>query len=221
MRVCFVTEGNLQSFTNDGYSADADAVVFGFNGLNIVHYKSELEGEESGLEDLARLSYDLDCVVMSGCDTDTYGNYRHSVAVADRGRLLGVSDALYEPIGSEFKCGYGLRVYDTSAGRLGILVGEDIFNPMLFQSLAESEADVIFAITKRIDSFVPEMMIRTGSYCHGVTSCLCSAGYASVATVDAEILIRGTRKFLTAEVPVNRNYGVITYKKRCSNKINV
>lgn len=66
----------------------------------------------------------LRCTVVGGCYTDARGIRRKSAVVAERGRLLGVSDLVNRIDGSAFGAGAGVKVYETAAGRLGVVVGK-------------------------------------------------------------------------------------------------
>ena len=117
MKIHFVTEGTLNEFWDAGPASGCDVLFFGFNGLGEVDYRSELDGGTSKLEDAAILSRELGCVVVSGCYTDSCGIRRKSAVVAEKGRILGVSDMLNTVDTSDFKSGGALRVYNTSAGK--------------------------------------------------------------------------------------------------------
>ena len=112
MKVCFVTEKSLNRYWQEDFGREVpDVLLFGFTGLGLVSYKRELSGETEYFRDVAGLSREIGGVVVSGCDTDTYGVYRHSAVVADKGRILGVSDATFSMDDSEFVAGGNLRVY--------------------------------------------------------------------------------------------------------------
>ena len=116
MKIHFVTEGSLNGFWDKTEGIDCDVIVFGFNGLENVYYERELDGETGKLEDLAIMSRELSAVVVSGCYTYSCNRKRKSAAIADKGRILGVSDMLCNLDDGEFTSGAHLRVYETSAG---------------------------------------------------------------------------------------------------------
>jgi len=129
LKACFVTSGSLNAFWQDKLekTEKCDLLAFGFNGLGLVSYKRELEGKTEFFHDAAGLSKAIGGVVVSGCDTDTYGIFRHSALIADKGRILGVSDMSFSLDESEFRAGGNFRVYETGAGRIGLLVGDDVY----------------------------------------------------------------------------------------------
>ena len=138
MDVCFCTADTLNAVWQEKLAkiGKQDVMVFGFNGLGLVSYKKELAGETEYFHDLASLSKQTECVVICGCDTDTYGVFRHSAVIADNGKILGVSDTVHTIDESEFVPGASFRVYDTSKGKIGIIVGEDLYFPEVSRVLA-------------------------------------------------------------------------------------
>ena len=107
MDISFVTNQTLNQVIESDLSriSESDVVVFGFNGLGLVSYKKELSGITEYFHDLALTSKQLSSVIICGCDTDNYGVYRHSVVVADKGKLLGVTDMAHSIDESEFVSG--------------------------------------------------------------------------------------------------------------------
>ena len=152
MEVCFITEGTLNEVWQNKLDemGNADLYVFGFNGLGLVSYKKELAGETEYFQDLANLSKQLSSVIVCGADTDTYGVFRHSAVIADKGRILGVTDMVHALDTSEFVPGGSLRVYDTSCGKIGIIIAEDLFFPEVPRVLALCDADFIVCIFKKL-----------------------------------------------------------------------
>ena len=95
MKIRYVTEGSLGEYGQGDVRSPCDLLVFGFDGLEEVDYAAELAGETQKLEDMAILSREMGCAVLSGCITDSCGIRHKSVAVAENGRILGVTDMLH------------------------------------------------------------------------------------------------------------------------------
>ena len=89
MKVSLVTAGTLNKVWNEKLVAlnGSNLTIFGYNGLGLVSYKKELSGETEYFQDVAKLSKQLSSVVVCGCDTDTYGVFKHSAVIA--GYFLG------------------------------------------------------------------------------------------------------------------------------------
>ena len=117
MKLHFVTGGGPDACREET-GQGCDVLVFGVSALGEVDYRSELDGTSQKLESLALLSRRLNCVAVAGCVTLSCGFRRRSAVVAERGKLLGVSDQLYTQ-GEQLHCGAHLKVYPTAAGKLG------------------------------------------------------------------------------------------------------
>ena len=68
MQLSFVTSGSLNEVVEQNLSeiSGSDVVVFGFNGLGLVSYKKELDGQTEYFHDLALASKELSSVINSG-----------------------------------------------------------------------------------------------------------------------------------------------------------
>ena len=216
MELCFVTADALDKVWQDNLNAigKTDVLVFGFNGLGLVSYKKELGGETEYFQDVAKLSAELSTVVICGCDTDIYGAFRHSAVVADKGKILGVTDMAHSPDESEFVAGGNFRVYDTSAGKIGIIVCEDLFFPESCRVLALCDADVIVCVFKQVDGPMPQIMMRAGAFANGVVMALCAKNFASVADVRGNILISSGGKIVKCGVKTEKDYHLISLRQR-------
>lgn len=216
MKVCFVSKGTLNSVWQESLDkiSGKDLVVFGFNGLGLVSYKKELSGETEYFQDLAKLSKQISSVVICGLDTDTYGTYRHSGVIADNGKILGVVDMTHFIDESEFVAGGGLKVYDTSVGKIGILIGDDLLFFETSHILSVCDADVIICIMKKIDNFMPQIMLRALSYSNGVAMSLVSKNYCLSSNIHGEIICASSLDIVDTDVKIEKDYHLISTKKR-------
>lgn len=214
MRIHFVTEGTLNEFWEGARMPSCDVLAFGFSGLGEVHYALELSGATSKLEDAAILSREAGCTVVSGCYTDSCGIRRKSAAVADKGRILGVSDMFSAVEPSEFKSGGTIKVYDTSAGKLGILIAEDLFFPEIAQMLSLCDADVLFSIFEDVVDFTPRLMLRADAFVAGVPAVMCGAGIAQVASATGEIALVSPKKECAFTLSTAREYHIVSCRRR-------
>lgn len=214
MKIRFVTEGTINEFWDAAPAADCDALVFGFSGLGEVDYANELGGVTSKLEDAAILSRELGCTVVSGCYTNSCGVRRKSAVVAERGRILGVSDMLSGVDSSEYKSGGAVKVYETGAGKIGILIAEDLYFPEIAQMLSLCDADVIFSLFEEIDDFIPQLMARADAFVSGVPVAMCAAGRAQVAAVTGEVAMLSPKKESEYTVVFEREYHIVAGRRR-------
>ncbi|MBO5285770.1 MAG: hypothetical protein J6B16_02610 [Clostridia bacterium] len=216
MKVCFATKSNFYDFCDSSLSlaGNSKVLVFGANGLGLISYKSELCGETEYFQDVAKTSKNFGGVVIIGCDTDTYGAFRKSAIVADSGKLLGVSDAVAVPSYSEYVGGANYVVYKTSAGKIGVLIGKDLYSVEAVSTMSLSDADVIFCIFDRVDSFMPEILLRAYSFIFGVPMVLVGNGYLSVTDIDGKIKISTPKNVATVDINTDKVYGEVLLKKR-------
>lgn len=216
MKVTFVTGGSLNAYWQQKLdkTAKTDLLAFGFNGLGLVSYKKELDGETEFFHDVAGLSREIGGVVVSGLDTDTYGVYRHSAVIADRGKILGVSDMSFTVDESEFKSGGNFRVYETGIGKIGLLVGDDIYFPEAAKVLALCDADIIISVFGNNDNGMPEIMTRAAAFSNGVLIALISGDAVTVAGTQGDVLLSSRKDTTDAELKIVKDYHRISTRRR-------
>ena len=218
MRICFVSKGTLHAFAKRYAEAgeeekeNADVIVLGFNGLGEVSYEKELKGETRCFEDAALLSKRAKTVVVCGCITDTRGHKRRSVVVAENGKLVGVSDML-NVVDGEVSCGAALRVYETKAGRMGVVVAEDLHFPEVIRSLAVCGSDFIVCPYTRVDE-LQSVLLRANAYCYGVPIFFCAEGYAQIADVSGRIAFASPQSPVFAEFKPVKEYHLVETRRR-------
>ena len=216
MDVCLITKESLNTVWKEKLTSIGrhDLLVFGFNGMGLVSYKKELGGETEYFQDIAKLSKQLSSVVICGCDTDTYGVFRHSAVVADRGKILGVTDMAHSIDDSEFVAGGNFRVYDTGAGKIGVIVAEDLFFPESARVLTLCDADFIVCLFKKLDGVMPQIMLRAGAFANGVAMALCAKNYACVADIRGNISVASSADIVKAKVKIEKDYHLISSRRR-------
>ena len=216
MEVCFVTDSTMSAVFEEKLTEvqKCGLLVFGFNGLGLVSYKKELEGQTEYFHDLAKLSKQLSTVVICGCDTDTYGVFRHSVVIADKGKVLGVSDMAHGIDDSEFVAGGNFRVYDTSAGKIGVIVGEDLFFPETSRVLTLCDADVIVCVMKKVETLMPQIMLRACAFSNGIPMVLCADRYCAVADIRGNVVMSGRANIVKSKIKIEKDYHLISSRRR-------
>ena len=216
MKVCFATSDTVNTVWQEKLSeaGKADLLVFGFNGLGLVSYKKELSGETEYFHDVASLSKQTGGTVISGCDTDTYGVFRHSAVIADKGKILGVTDMAHTVDESEFVPGGSFRVYDTSAGKIGIIVGEDLFFPEVPRVLALCDADFIICLFKKLEGAMPQIMLRAGAFSNGVPMAMCAKNYAMCADIKGNVTVAGGGDLVIADIKPEKDFRLISCRRR-------
>ena len=216
MELSFITNGTVNQVFEENLQkiSGSDIVVFGFNGLGLVSYKKELSGETEYFHDLALVSKQLSSVVICGCDTDTYGQFRHSAVIADNGKILGVSDMAHSIDESEFVSGGNFRVYDTKAGKIGIIVAEDLFFPESARVLTLCDADIIICLFKKVEGYMPQIMLRAGAFSNGVPMALCAKNYACISDIRGKVIMSSSSEIVKTKISVEKDYHLISSRRR-------
>jgi predicted amidohydrolase len=214
MKICFITEGGINEFWDSLIKIKTDVLCFGFNGMGLVDYKHELDGCTNYFEDLALLSKEINSVVISGCETDTYGVKRLSVVIADKGKILGVSDMVHIIDNSSYECGSGFRVYDTSCGKLGIIVSTDLFFPEAVRVLALCDSDAIISIFGDVTDSLPQVMMRANSYANGIAIIMCARGYTQISDIKGKILFTTPENKTSYDLNIKKDYHLIESRQR-------
>ena len=216
LKICFATKSSLSAFWESRLSEvdTAKVLIFNAHGLGTVSYESELSGETENFSDLAKLSKEIGSVVIAGCNTDTYGAFRRSVVIADKGKLLGVSDEVFVTEGSEYVGGVNFVVYKTSVGKIGVIVGEDLYSFDAVKSMALGDADFIVCVFDEVSNFAPELVVRAEAFLCGVPIILCANGFGMIAGCKGETEYSTGMDVSVADLDLTRVYGEVFYKKR-------
>ena len=189
-------------------------VIFGFNGISSINYKSELSGKTSVLQEFASLSRSSQKVFISGAITDNYGIIRKSCAVADKGKLLGIRDMCLNFNRPEISCGGGYKVYYTSVGKIGVLVGSDLLDSDGVKAMALCEADVIVNVCDFFSKEQDHFLLRAYSYLYGVPIISVTANCVMASDVNGEICSKSPLNELEISVPIKKTYRLVTNKRR-------
>lgn len=214
MRIGFGTSGKLTALQKSGKLEKIDLFCLSFGGLEEVNYEKEVRGEQNEMEEVALFSHNFDCVVVAGCYTDTRGIKRKSAIVADKGKILGVSDGTTGLDGEKYRVGSGVRVYDTSAGRIGVLVGRDIYFSGLIKSLSQCGSDIVVCAYEHLGQNFEQVLIRADAFRYGVTVCLFAHGFAEVAEPNGEISFASPFSPVYCDVKNHREYHLVEMRRK-------
>ncbi len=209
MKICAVTVP-LKSLDNP---PACDVCLFGFNALGDVDYESELSGKTDKFGELAKFSKAGGFGVVCGCKTDSRGLKRKSVAVADRGRLLGISDMLHVLDGEEYKSGAGLGVYQTGGYKIGVCVENDLYFPENVKALTICGCNLIAVQMESVKDNMPPLLIRAYAYLYGVPVVMCAGKTAYFADVTGA-MASSTQSVTLFETDPKNFYRVISTRRR-------
>ncbi len=208
MRICFVSNGSVGELQEEV----ANLTLFGFNGMGEVCYEQELKGESNYFEEAAKLSKRQQGVVVCGCVTNTRGHRRKSAVVAQKGRLLGVSDMLHA-IDGKYSSGAELRVYETDVGKMGVLVAQDLYFPETVKSLTDCAADfIVCPFDGEVEISI--VVARALAFSYGTPIFLCGVGCCAVATPEGKIDFSATESPAYTDYEKGKRYCLVERRLR-------
>lgn len=192
---------------------ECDIAVFGFRGLGEVDYENELKGITDKFEDAARLSKSAKCGVLCGCRTKSRGVLRKSVSVADRGKLLGITDMNHVIDAEEFKSGAGLGVYTVAGYKVGLCIENDLLFPDGFKALSLCGCNVIVVFLEEIKTTLPAMLIRAYSYLYGVPIVMCAGNMAYYSEITGDIA-SSSQPYSLFDIDPQSHYRIVTTRTK-------
>ncbi|MDE7330029.1 MAG: hypothetical protein K2N30_02875 [Clostridia bacterium] len=209
MVFCVVTDGEAGDIT----LPECDFAVFGFGVLGEVDYEKELKGETEKFEETARLSKKANCGTVCACKTASRGLLRKSAAVADRGKLLGISDMTHVLDSEEYKSGAALGLYNVNGCRVGLCIENDLLFPETFKSLTACGCSIIVVFVEELHDVIPPLLIRAYSYLFGVPVIMTAGKTAYFADISGAIA-SSTQNITMFEVSPQNRYHVVTTRHK-------
>lgn len=213
MRVRFVGRGSLEAFKAGCQFDGEELLLFGFEGMGEVSYEKELKGESGHFEDAALLSKAAKAVVVCGCVTDTRGHKRKSAVVAENGRLSGVSDTLHS-IDGEIGAGAALRIYETKIGKMGVVVGEDVYFVDLFHSLSLCGADFVVCPFGAVKSSMHTVLLRAYAYLYGLPILFCGVGHCCAVNANGGLEFASPNSPICIDFEKTKEYHLIETRRQ-------
>lgn len=210
MKICVVCSNKINSSVR---LPACDIALYPFCALGEVNYEQELSGKSEKFEEMARLSGLNKCAVLCGCVTLSRGLKRKSVAVAENGRLLGISDMLNVVDGEEFKSGAGLGVYKLKGYNVGVCVGSDLFFPDNFKAYSMYGCNLVVVHAQSVTDNIPPLLIRSYAYLYGAPVVLCADKTAYLADING-VLACSNQQFTLFDITPKNCYRVVTSRRK-------
>jgi hypothetical protein len=210
MVFCVVTDGSVDEINS---LPECDMAVFGFGVLGEVDYEKELKGETEKFEEAARLSKKSNCGLVCGCKTLSRGLLRKSASVADRGKLLGISDMTHVLDSEEYKSGSALGFYKVNGFKVGLCIENDLLFPDTFKSLTMCGCNVIVVLLEEIRDNIPPLLARAYSYLYGVPIIMSAGKTAYFADISGAIAT-STQNLTMFEVSPQNRYHLVTTRAK-------
>ena len=210
MIFCVVADSTLKEVKS---LPECDIAVFGFKGLGEVDYENELKGVTDKFEDAARLSKAAECGVLCGCRTRSRGILRKSVCVADRGKLLGISDMNHVLDTEDFKSGAGLGVYTVKGYKIGLCIENDLLFPDSFKALSLCGCNAIVVFIEEIKNNMPALLTRAYSYLYGIPVIMCAGNMAYCAEITGDVA-SSSQPFNLFDIEPQNHYHLVTTRTK-------
>ena len=216
MNITFVSKGKLSDFViSDMPKIKApDVLVFSNKIIEKLDLIEEIDGKTSVFYELCKISENLGCVLIVGCDTEVLGILHKSAIIIDSGTLIGVSDMAHILDDSKYNGGGCFRVYDTSKGKIGLVVGDDILFPEVLRTLALCDSDIIISVYGKIHNAIPQVMMRAASYFNGINICMAAEGYVQISDIKGEIICALDSSIFEFSMEIVKDYHLIQARRR-------
>lgn len=192
---------------------ECDLALFGFNFLGEVDYESELSGKTDKFEEAARLSRSHSCGVICGCKTCSRGVLRKSAAVADRGKLLGITDMNHVFGGEDYKSGAYLGLYSLGGYKVGLCIENDLYFPEGLRALSSCGCNLIAAVLEDVRDVIPPLLARAYAYLYGVPVIMCAGNTAFFAETGGGVA-SSTRPVTLFETSPQNSYRLVSSRLR-------
>jgi hypothetical protein len=208
MKVCVVTRGRVKG----AVLPPCDIALFGFGALGEVDYESEIAGKSEKFGEVATLTRLFPCGVVCGCKTKGGGLSRISAAIADGGKLIGITDCSHVLDGESFKSGAGLGLYCLHGIKTGMCVAGDIYFPECIKALTLCGCHLIVGLSEECRGVIP-LLIRSYAYLYGVPIVMVAGKTAFLSDIDGNLVCSPLDMTVFDIVPRNE-YRVVTSRRR-------
>ena len=185
----------------------------GFDFLGDVDYESELSGKTDKFGEFSRLTKSGHCAAVCGCRTDSRGLKRKSAAVADCGKLLGISDMLHVVDGDGYKSGAFLGIYRLGGYKVGVCIDSDLYFPENIKSFSLCGCNLLLCIMESVSDNMPPLLARAYAYLYGMPVAMSAGGRAYFADITGGIASSGAPQTFFVAEPRN-NYRVVSTRER-------
>lgn len=187
-----------------------DIILFGRKAFPPIKIKRELSGQDENLVKIRALSKKLGATMLVALKTESFGSFRRSIAVLEKGKLLSLSDANLPDGGEKGTIGY--KVTKTSVCKIGVAVSKDIKNPDCIKALTACESQIIVNLYVDLCDFKMPELIRSLSYLYGVPIISCGTHGVVASSSGGKLNFAAKLDFAEFFLDTKRTVKEITYK---------
>ena len=76
------------------------------------------------------------------------------------------------------------------------------------------DADLIVCIFKRLENFIPEIMLRSGAFANGVAMALCSKNHVTISDIKGSVSFSATSDIAKTKIKIEKDYHLISSRQR-------
>ena len=208
MKISFLKGLSFDEFIKDKaqLKTDTDVLVISYGVLDTVRSELEIKGDTEIIMNLANLSRELNCVIFAGIDFDLYGEMRKSVVVCDSGKLCGISDTIY--CADTFTCSDVINIYETTRGKIGIIVDSDVYHAEIAHALKLYGAQMLVCV---VSSDMTENIynhIMCASYDRGITVICATNDYGIAGGQKCELIREIDKPFCSQNIEIVNEIGI-------------
>jgi predicted amidohydrolase len=98
--------------------------------------------------------------------------------------------------------------------QIGIIVQQDLFFPETARVLTLCDADIIICIFKKLEGYIPQLMLRAGAFANGVAMALCAKNYACVSDIRGQITFSSNSDIINTKIKIEKDYHLISARRR-------
>jgi len=191
---------------------DIDIMIFAFGITAQTDLAKEITGDTQVYSELVLLSLTMDCVVIAAMDTLVYGLRHKSAVIIEGGHILDINDMVHSY--EEYDKGKGFRVYDTSKGKIGIIIHNDILFPESSRMLTVGGSDMLVTLIDNDLARDSMVMARSASISNGIYN-ICSEPNSSYYCDELGIVQKYTKKnFLELDIKPRKDILLIQSRRK-------
>ncbi len=163
---CNIVDGvftiDKQEFNN------VDVVLLGFNSINKINYKNELQGLQENLLKISKISKETKKVLVCATYTDNYSIIKKSAIVAENGKILGIADMHLKKQEDSTSISFGYKIYQTKNGKIGVLIDDDLYDFDAVKCMSMCDVEVIIILSDKSEKSNLTYLLRAYSLLFGI-----------------------------------------------------
>ena len=210
---------NIVCVTNCDYDKLEDRIVdsqsltvIAYGVIKSVNLVAELEGRTITLKKLAIWSKKKNLIIIAGIDATINDETYCSAVVIDNGAILGISDMTHI-LSGDYRAGNSLRLYDTSKGLIGIIIGDDIFYPECIRALTMSGASMLVYLANKKSTRKAMISSSAASMLNGVYCIAQTLDQVTVFDCYGKMIIRSAEDILREKIEPEVNDTFISSRR--------